>query len=900
MKKLLWLLMLMPLALRAVSLPDEVAHYPLHDGSGTVAKEAQDRLPPAKITGSAWMTRDGLPLIDFGGMKVYRMAQVKLPPVEFDGEFTIAIWVSAYWWNENWGAICFRSDATYGIRNNRNHPGQIHFKVKDKNAKRGVNLFSNTVLSKGGPWHHVAATFVPGKSMRIYIDGKLDAECTANIPKELDHDKNVFCLGRTGNTNCYSGVLSNLHLYRRALTEEEVKTLYKSENRFGLPAPEGGLLPADGAAAVELSAAEVLEGGALRIRSGESVWLLNSLYSYPKEPLMGNNVFAASLPAGCEKNWKPAVRREKDGEASVSAQGKFFRIDRRVAVLPDGRIRIRDTVRNLTKEDQAVVFSHYLMPHSPVAEWYLHGEENSSSASENRMPGCNPTGWFSTGKDALAWVVEDDIFRCHLEATVKTRQDGRHLSSFGSRRIGVPAGKSHVFEFTIYPSMRGDYFDFINRLRKDWQVPEVTLPGPFITFRSLLRRSEVYRSLAADPKAMKAYFDRRNARCFTVNPWFEYWDGMAFKDRNGYKEHVKKVMATIRAVVPDAKFLASMETYTYYLTEADFTTPAPPDFNWEKATPGTTRRVMESPFADSATLLRSGSVDLYPSKDENGAVRRALKLMVHPVIGNFFYKRRLEEYRFLFDEVGLDGVYQDMFGFSSASSIIHTGWDGFSISVHPNGRIASKFTHLGPLTAPARAEWLKYILGKKKIALCNFGAPTTRAMQTIPYMNFCEAAGNGVGRQNLDALPPEASGVVMNQLSTPLGYGPHRREETNAPKLMKRVRAYLRHGCLYVHTSMRNFFPSEGPDGGEYGPINHMYPITPVELHRGWVKGKERIVSCVSFRTVWDRREKPVALRFDDRGRGIPVGDGAIIEGKPGAWKVTVKINDWKEFMILE
>ena len=897
MKKIL-LLLLAPLMAHAVTLPDEVAHYPLHDGEGTAAREAFDRLPPAKITDSFWMSRDGLALIDFGGMKVSRMAQVKLPPVEFDGEFTIAIWVSAYWWNENWGAICFRSDATYGIRNNQNRPGQIHFKVKDKNAKRGVNLFSNTVLDKG-TWHHIAATFVPGKSMRLYIDGKPDSECTANIPKELAHDKNVFQLGRTGKTNCFSGVLSDLHLYKRALTDAEVMTLYKSENRFGLPAPEEGLSPDGGTVAARLPDTEILEGGALRFRSGDSVYTLNSLYSYPREPVMGSNVFAPGPVEGCEKSWRPQVKKDGD-DVVITAQGSVLRMERRVKPLPGGRIRVQDAVSNLTEEDQAVVFSHYLMPQTPLKDWCLHGEEQSLSASENRMPGCNPTGWFSTGKDALAWVVEDDIFRCHLEASVKRRPDMRHLCSFGSRRVGVPAGKTHVFEFTVYPALQGDYFDFLNRLRKDWQVPEVTLPGPFITFRSLLNRSEVYRNLANDPEAMKAYFARRNARVFTINPWFEYWDGMAFKDRNGYKDHVRKVMDTIRAVVPDAKFLASLETYTYYVTEADFTTPAPPDFSYDKATPGTIRRVMESPFADSATLLHNGSLDLYPDKDEVGAVRKALKLQVHPVIGNFFYKRRLDEYKFLFDEAGLDGVYQDMFGFSSANSIIHTGWDGFSISVHPNGKIATKFTHLGPLTAPARAEWLKYILGRNKIALCNFGAPTTRAMQTIPYMNFCEAAGNGIGRQDLNAMPPEASGVVMNQLSTPMGYGPHRSEEVDAPQLMKRVRAYLRHGCLFVHTSMRNTFPTEGPRSGEYGPINHMFPITPVELHRGWVKGRERIVSCVSYSTLWERQAKPVALRFDAVGREIPVGDGAVIAGKPGAWEITVNIKDWQEFLIIE
>ena len=202
--------------------------------------------------------------------------------------------------------------------------------------------------------------------------------------------------------------------------------------------------------------------------------------------------------------------------------------------------------------------------------------------------------------------------------------------------------------------------------------------------------------------------------------------------------------------------------------------------------------------------------------------------------------------------------------------------------ISPNGKIKEKFTQMAPLTAPARADWLRHIISKGKIALTNFGAPTTRELQTIPYLNFCEAAGKGVGRQDLKSIPPDSSGCAMNQLSTPLAYGPHRSEEVDAPRLMARVRAYLRYGCLYIHTSFRNSFPASGKNSGEYGPINHMYPITPVELHRGWVKGKERIVSCVSYTTTWDRKEAPKALRFDSVGRSIPVGDGAKISGEPG------------------
>ena len=284
----------------------------------------------------------------------------------------------------------------------------------------------------------------------------------------------------------------------------------------------------------------------------------------------------------------------------------------------------------------------------------------------------------------------------------------------------------------------------------------------------------------------------------------------------------------------------------------------------------------------------------------DGSKPNRLALCVYPERGNQFYKTRLEEFDFLLDEVGFDGIYQDMFGFSSPNFVRFDRWDGFSVSIRPDGTIGRKMSHLGPLSAPARADWLRKIIGKGKIALTNFGAPTTRELQTIPYWNFCEAAGRGVGRQDLDSIPPDASGCAMNQLSTPLGYGPHRQEETDAVRLMARVRAYLRYGCLYIHTSFRNSFPPDGPKGGSYGPINHMYPITPVELHRGWVKGKERIVSCVSYRTNWDRMVKPKAFRFDAVGRDKAVGDAVKISGTPGNWEIEVKIDDWKEFLILE
>ena len=894
MKPLLASLFFLAFAVAAAPIPGEIAHYPLQDGVGTIAKEAANRLPPIQIKRSFWTTKDGVPLIDFGGMKKSREAYAELPPVDFDGEFTIAFWVSAYWWKENWAPLVYRSDATYGIRCNRNHPGQLHFRVKDPGSKRGINLMSNAVLDQNH-WYHVAAVFKPGEYMRIFIDGALDNEATLNIPKTIAADKNRFRLGGSGRDNYFAGVLCNLHLYKRALDADEIAQLRASENRYDLGADAA--LPESGPVACTLQGRVAIhQAGGMTVAVGDAKYRLDSLYSYPATPAMGFNHLAADAVKGGEAAWKPAV--SADGStARITARGASLRLTRTVTVLEDGRIRIQDTFQNPTKEDQAVLFEHRLSSAQPVAQWTLHGVDQARSPGDARQPSANPTGFFSQGKSSLGWVVEDDIFRCHLSAAVRDLKGGRRLFSFGSRRIGVPAGKSHTLEFTLYPCASPDYYDFLNRLRRDWQVPLVTLPGPFGSLRTAAQRSEVFRRLAADPAAMKREFETRNMRVITLNPWFHYWDGAVFASNDDYKRHMQKVMPIIRAANPEAKFLASLETYTYCLQDEDFGVPAPEGFSWETITPGTAARLKASPWVDSTHVNPAGKFSLYPMSAFEGRRVPSLPLSVYPALGNHFFKVRLKEFDFLLDEVGLDGIYQDMFGFSAPTNLLRDRWDGFTVSANPQGRIEKRFTHLGPLTAKARAVWLRHILGKGKLALTNFGAPTTRELQTIPYMNFCEAAGRGVGHQDLKSIPPDASGVSMNQLSTPLGYGPHRVEEIDPVAVMARVRAYLRYGCLYVHTSVRNRFP-EGQGG--YGPVNHSFPITPVELHRGWVKGKERIVSCVSCTTTWDKPAKPVVLRFDAIGNPVPAGDAATITGRPGAWDITVKIDDWKEFCILE
>ena len=883
------------------AIPGELAHYTLAEGKGTALHEAQGRLPDLVPKGSFWVPQsNGLTLLDFGGMKNSRGAHITLPPIPLEGAFSIAIWVRGYWWKNNWAPIVYRSDATFGLRNNATNPGQLHFLVHQQGVRRATHLFSKRILDQRR-WYHVAATFEPGKAMRIYIDGELDAELTHKVPTAYPKEDSPFFLGsKNGRGDAFAGLLYNLHIYNRALAPAEVAALFKDEDRFHENHTE--VLPAPGKTAAAISiggtAVSAFAAGGLQIQSRGQSYLLHSFYSYPARPRFRQNALAASPIGEAEPQWRVEVRRQGERALLITARGTQYAITRTVTLESPVKIRVSDRIENLTDTDQGIILRHAVEPLQPVTHWSLHGLEQGTSSNDARLAPMNPTGFLACARGSLGWAVEDDILRCHLHARTIPRPGNRAFQHFGSTHIGFPARKSHTLEFTLHLAESTDYFDFLNTLRRDWKVPVITLNGPFISLRTAAQRSETYRRLVANPDEFRALLKKRNMRIITLSPWLGGWDADAFPTRSALEAHLRQALATIRSIDPSLKLLGATSTYIHSFHEDDFNTPAPPGFSWEKLTPAVSQRLLASPWKDSLLTTPQGEVVLYPLSTVPGRVRPAVTARVFPAIGNHFHKLRMKAIDYTLDDLGYDGLYFDMFGFASAT--LHSRWDGFSVAIAPDGTIDRKYTHLGPYTAPARAQWLRRILGKGKIALTNFGAPTTRELQTIPYYNFCEAAGNGVGHQDLDSIPPDSSGCAMNQLSCPLGYGPHRAEEIHAPRLMARVRAYLRYGCLYVHTSVRNQFPDDGPTGGSYEAINHCFPITPVELHRGWVKGRERIVSCVSYATAWDRAEKPVALRFDAVGRPVPAGDAAVIKGAPGKWQITVKIDDWKEFLILE
>jgi hypothetical protein len=119
----------------------------------------------------------------------------------------------------------------------------------------------------------------------------------------------------------------------------------------------------------------------------------------------------------------------------------------------------------------------------------------------------------------------------------------------------------------------------------------------------------------------------------------------------------------------------------------------------------------------------------------------------------------------------------------------------------------------------------------------------------------------------------------------------------------------LRHGMIYYHYGLTEI-PETGPGSGEYGPINHMFPLTPIALHKGWIEGKERIIAAIHGTYVFvppTPNVRPRVRCFDIWGRPITVPAGrtlarvSLVQTTSGpAWEVEVRIKDWAEFAIIE
>jgi hypothetical protein len=214
------------------------------------------------------------------------------------------------------------------------------------------------------------------------------------------------------------------------------------------------------------------------------------------------------------------------------------------------------------------------------------------------------------------------------------------------------------------------------------------------------------------------------------------------------------------------------------------------------------------------------------------------------------------------------------------------------------GQIQRKYVDCSLAGVQARVNLCQYALQRGKIVIANTYA-TAQEEQSLPVQRFSETWGSFDPFAVADGVePPAFPDLFRGNLATPIGLG-----ITGAPGpadtakwLMKAVVTYLRHGAVYYHYRLEDL-PESGPGSGEYGPINHTFPITPRGLHKGWIEGEERTITCVSGRYLWRHKDQPTVHLFDLEGREKPHHFALSPSGQ--GWKVEINLRDWAEIAVI-
>jgi hypothetical protein len=102
---------------------------------------------------------------------------------------------------------------------NPNKPS-IAFRMK------GPGTVYSKVTVKDETWYHAAGTY-DGKFIKIYIDGKLSNELGVTAPIAVTSDVLTIGANKDGTSNRFDGIIDEVGIYNRGLTEDEVQKTIK-------------------------------------------------------------------------------------------------------------------------------------------------------------------------------------------------------------------------------------------------------------------------------------------------------------------------------------------------------------------------------------------------------------------------------------------------------------------------------------------------------------------------------------------------------------------------------------------------------------------------------------------------------------------------------------------------
>ena len=505
----------------------------------------------------------------------------------------------------------------------------------------------------------------------------------------------------------------------------------------------------------------------------------------------------------------------------------FYSVTRKIRMRTN-RIDVFDTFVSKTNALIGVKV-RYEIPQKGFDPVYVAGDPSPSA--EEFDGGRNPSvlGVCAKKGFSVALLAQDDVFRVQ---NVQYCKDG----AFGIRTDGLALkpGEPRTLEWSIYPVASEDYYDFVNEVRRDWDV-NFPIIGSFNLSMNLFHSY----SEAGCKRLERNMGLAMNS--FGIHLWSHL--GGKYKNYNDVIFGMGMNSPKVRVRIDSSHSVEEAPTVIHQFIRESIA-------NARRYTPDMkvlsylhnqiSVGIDDDKYEDCRMVNAKGAKMNY-----NGGATQ--KLFV-PTKDNLFGRDYMKLIDWTLDNFDLDGIYHDELNHCNRRKYYGTNmWDGVTVGLDEFNNAKRKVSYVCLLKLGFTLNMFDHIMNQRgKILVGNF-SPETRSERKFRFPRFEETYSS--------------RWIALSHLYTPIQLG-DMLTYANTPKDMAAdQRIALMRGALYYHYLGSTGCPSLS---------SKMFPFTPIELHGGWLVGKERILTAVSGEFGW-RGEKPDVdvFVFDELGREV-------------------------------
>jgi hypothetical protein len=517
-----------------------------------------------------------------------------------------------------------------------------------------------------------------------------------------------------------------------------------------------------------------------------------------------------------QKGWSLRARPAPDG-GEVIGEGPDYRLRRAVRFTPR-KVVVSDEITNLHRDQKlGLLFKDQVSLKGKEAAVRLAG--NPDPAVNEYYSHGNPSVYIRIKDLGLGMIIEDDVFRNQATLFCEPQTE---TAGFRTEMLSLQPGASYTLRWSVYPVASNDYYDFINLVRADWGA-NYTVEGAWTFFSP--------DTIIGMPlEEIKRQFHRLGIKraCY-CGGWVDwghdkkkigFGTGVMDPYWDDFRRRLREAALKIRQAVPDCKVLV------YYDTQRD-------------TSDGGNER-----FRDS---WLTGSQGNHLSTEWSGMY--SLTYSVVATLQNAFGKAMLQVADRYMDEIKADGLYWDEMECTGygAPLITYNIPDGHSCLLDTKTYTIAREVGVTSLLGEGhRLAVIDRIRAKGGTLMGNGPCATKNILAKKP--------------QRMIEIQHNDSWCYEGNLQSPLGYASSRMDFGNWIRALRMATLLVGTRYTYEH---------------EISP--YVFPFTPIELHAGYLLGKERIITLHSGEYGWPGEPCLVKVHhFDKNGNHVAQPPSAV------------------------